>query len=112
MTDEQRSEIIAKIEHEIAELKRTIPGLREKSQPVEPDSAIGRISRMEAINDKSIQEANLRSSELRLTRLEHALKRSQTEDFGTCYICEEEIPFRRLLLMPETTRCVECAETK
>lgn len=45
-----------------------------------------------------------------LARIEAALRRlaERAEDFGLCEECEEEIPARRLQLMPWATRCAGC----
>ena len=45
-----------------------------------------------------------------LARLEGALRRlaEHPGDFGLCEECEEEIPSRRLQLMPWATRCAGC----
>jgi DnaK suppressor protein len=45
-----------------------------------------------------------------LARLDGALRRlaEHAEDFGLCEDCEEEIPARRLELMPWATRCAGC----
>ena len=45
-----------------------------------------------------------------LARIDAALRRlaEQAEDFGLCEECEEEIPPRRLALMPWATRCAGC----
>jgi len=45
-----------------------------------------------------------------LARVDGALRRlaQHAEDFGLCEECEEEIPARRLQLMPWATRCAAC----
>lgn len=45
-----------------------------------------------------------------LARVEAALRRlaDEPEDFGLCRTCEEEIPFRRLEVMPHVERCADC----
>jgi DnaK suppressor protein len=45
-----------------------------------------------------------------LARIDAALRRlaSDEADFGLCQECEEEIPPRRLELMPWATRCAGC----
>ena len=83
-------------------------GLEVNSRPIPPDDAIGRLTRMEAINEKSINDANLRQAKLRLERLEAALKRVDAENFGDCFKCEEPIPMNRLKILPESTICVDC----
>lgn len=110
MDKHQKETLIASIHQEIATLGKDIPALQELAKPVAPDNAIGRLTRMEAINSKSINEANLASAKARLARLEHALKMSDDPDFGLCMQCGESIPFKRLMVLPDSGLCVSCAE--
>ena len=111
MTDVERKELKKKMLEQIEALRVDIRAHKESSKPVEPDVAIGRLTRMEAIGAKHISEANLASASNRLARLERALRRIDTdEEFGLCSECDEPIPLRRLMLLPESTRCVRCAE--
>ena len=110
MNEKQKTELRALIDKEIKELKLTIERVKETVQPVAPDDAIGRLTRMEAINAKSISEANLRSSQIRLSKLESALNNMDDPEFGICAGCDEPIPFGRLLVMPESRMCVKCID--
>jgi len=111
MIDNKQKNIIkTHIEDKIKGIKKDILSFKKLTQPVPPDNAIGRITRMEAINSKSINEAALGRSEATLRKLERALKIIDEEDFGLCVECEEAIPFARLMIIPETTLCVQCAE--
>ena len=94
----------------IEDLKKSIKTFKKLSQPVPPDNAIGRITRMEAINSKSMNEASLVKSTHRLTRLQKSLGMLDDPDFGYCMNCEEPIPYKRLLIMPEASLCVPCAQ--
>ena len=87
MTEEQRIEVKAKIELNIKTLKIQISELEELTKPISPDNAIGRISRMDAINNKSVAEAALRQAKRKLKNLEFALSRVYDEDFGKCARC-------------------------
>jgi len=102
-------EIKSKIEEEIVKTEAIILEYKEQSKPISPENAIGRISRMDAINNKSITEAALRQAEAKLTNLRSALEKVGTKEFGICTKCEQPIPVGRILLMPESTRCVNCA---
>lgn len=102
-------EIKAKIKEEIAKTEQAILEYKDLSQPVTLDSAIGRISRMDAINNKTINEAALRKSEAKLTKLHQAMDKVGSKDFGMCIRCKQPIPLGRILLMPESLRCVNCA---
>ena len=106
-----------KIEKLKDHIKKKIDGLKEDiksyqvlTQPVSPDNAIGRLTRMEAINSKSINEAALRKASQTLSKMERALKMIHAPDFGLCRRCEEPIPFARLMIVPESDLCVECAD--
>jgi DnaK suppressor protein len=100
------------ITKEIDELKLTIKRVKETVQPVAPDDAIGRLTRMEAINAKSVSEATLRSSRTRLSKLESTLNTIDDPEFGICASCEEPIPIGRLMVMPESRMCVKCIENR
>lgn len=102
-------EIKVKIKEEIAKTKQAIVDYKDLSQPVTLDSAIGRISRMDAINNKTINEAALRKSKEKLIKLNQAMDKVGSKDFGICIKCKRPIPLGRILLMPESLRCVNCA---
>jgi DnaK suppressor protein len=109
MTPEDRQELKKRMQEKILELESHIKSLRESSRPVEPDNAIGRITRMDAISAKGISESSLRSAEDESARLQVALKRIGSEDFGVCADCGEDIPIGRLMLLPASMMCVDCA---
>jgi DnaK suppressor protein len=98
------------IKEQIESLKESIKSYKLLSQPVAPDNAIGRLTRMEAINSKSMNEAALNRAKHTLSKMEHAFRMIDDPDFGLCRECEEPIPFARLMIMPESDLCVQCAE--
>ncbi len=109
MNQKQKDELKADIGEKIAVLQKDIASLEEATQPVAPDVALGRLTRMEAIQSKSVNEAALNDARKKLVGLESALERIDTPDFGQCVSCGKTIPAARLEYMPETTVCVECA---
>ncbi len=78
-------------------------------KPVAPDDAIGRISRMDAINNKSVTEAAFRQAEKKLVGLKYMQNNIGEKDFGLCAKCKQTIPIQRMLLMPQSRFCVNCA---
>jgi len=96
--------------NEISKTKKLIEEYKELTQPVAPDCAIGRISRMDAINNKSVTEASLRQAEEKLRNLQRVLSRVGTKDFGICIKCGRPIPEARILYRPESLSCVNCAK--
>ena len=110
MDTENREKLKDHIQKEIEDLKQDIKSYQLLTQPVAPDNAIGRLTRMEAINSKSINEAALNKAKRTLSKMERALIRINDPDFGLCRECEEPIPFARLMIVPESDLCVRCAE--
>jgi len=94
---------------EITKTEKQIIQYKELSKPVAPDVAIGRLSRMDAINNKSVTEAALRQAEDKLNKLKFVLSKVGSPDFGVCLKCKKEIPLGRILFRPESVLCVNCA---
>ena len=109
MNKQQRNEARGSIKKSIEETHKDISRLKELTKPISPENAIGRVSRMDAINNKSVNEAALRNAINKLALLESALQRVNNEDFGLCIRCNNEIPIQRILLIPQSNRCVHCA---
>ena len=110
MKAEQKIQFKAAVQEKIISLKQDIDTFKALTRPVSPDNAIGRLTRMEAINAKSINEAALDKACQTLARLERVLPRIDHPEFGLCRACETPIPFARLIILPETDLCVPCAE--
>lgn len=109
MTKEERASLKIKIEAEIKKTTAEIADMEQMAQPITPENSIGRVSRMDAINNKSVVDAALRTKRAKLTKLHVALNKVDDEDFGLCAMCSRPIQALRLMYMPESTRCVRCA---
>ncbi len=97
-----------KILNEITKTEQLIEEYKEMTKPVSPDG-VGRISRMDAINNQSVTEASLRQAEDKLKNLQRVLSLYGTKDFGICLKCKKDIPIGRILVRPESLYCVNCA---
>ena len=109
MNEEKRTQLKKTIDKEI---KKTILSLEEYKQltkPIKPENSIGRVSRMDAINNKSVIEAALRNLEEKLKKLKFIKTQVYNNDFGICVRCNQEIPIGRMLIVPESRFCVNCA---
>ncbi len=109
MTRQEREVLKEKIARKIAKLHKDVEELSELTRPIGPDNAIGRVSRMDAINNRSINEAALRKKRLQLNKLTEALKSIDQPDFGVCIKCGAAIQPERIMLMPESKVCISCA---
>ncbi|MCW5898980.1 MAG: TraR/DksA C4-type zinc finger protein [Flavobacteriales bacterium] len=99
----------AALDAELEKTRASIAALRDLTAPVAPDEAIGRISRMDAINNKAINDAALRKAEEKLQQLDRMTVLVDEPGFGLCKKCGAAIPMQRLILMPQSMFCVRCA---
>lgn len=95
---------------EIEKLEIDLASLKKLLEPIPPDSSIGRLSRMEAIGERSVNQTNHDNCQGRLLRLRQAHQRIKDKTFGLCLICEENIAVKRLEVLPETLSCVACVK--
>ena len=110
MNKDQKQEIKKRIFEELKKTEEAILDYKESTKPISPENAIGRVSRMDAINNKSVVEAALRKAEEKLNKLMLVLNKVDDTDFGICIRCGEPIPIGRVLLMPQSRNCVRCAQ--
>lgn len=110
MNQTERNQLEKKLTEEKKKVEQRIKKLKDLTQAVEPDNAIGRVSRMDAINNKSVNDAALRTAENKLSAIKEALKNIDKEDFGKCRKCSQPIQMGRLVIMPESALCMRCAQ--
>ncbi|MEE9342663.1 MAG: TraR/DksA family transcriptional regulator [Gammaproteobacteria bacterium] len=83
---------------------------REATQTVQLDqTSVGRLSRMDALQGQAMSQEAERRRTLELQRIEPALQRLGSGDFGYCLRCDENIALERLECDPSVTLCIECA---
>lgn len=110
MTPEEKNAIKKDIQKNIKDLKERITALEKSSKPVAPDNAIGRLSRMDAIQITAMGEAGLARFRQELHDLEQKLIIIDTPGFGICRFCKGAIGIERLKALPGTDKCITCAE--
>jgi DnaK suppressor protein len=112
MQEQDRQKLKQLIEQELDDVIQHIDKLKERSAPISPDNAIGRLSRMEAIGEQGVQQTALLAAQQRQQELKSALVRiDEDEHYGICEQCDESIPLARLMLMPESRFCVRCLQS-
>lgn len=82
----------------------------ESSETVALDqSRVGRLSRMDAMQNQAMAVAGKARAEQRLRLIDAALQRIKTGDYGDCMECGEAINPKRLEVDPTALYCIECA---
>lgn len=71
--------------------------------------AVGRLSRMDALQNQAMAQASAARRELERNRLQAALSRMEEGEFGYCEDCGEKIAPGRLELDPAAQLCIDCA---
>ena len=95
-----------------AELEALLEVLREGTKPVDLDTPIGRLTRMDAMQQQSMAKATSRADELRLGQIIAALGRMERGEYGDCLACGEPVALARLRARPEATLCVRCQDAR
>lgn len=98
-----------KLEAQRAALHVSLNDSSEACAPVELDQTRqGRLSRMDAMQQQAMAQANLSNSRLRLAAIEAALRRIDDGSYGECRECGEPISVARLDARPEARLCIGC----
>jgi DnaK suppressor protein len=100
----------ARLEARRRELRELTASHHDEARPAELDPArIGRLSRMDALQAQEMAAATERRREIELDRIDAALQRITSGDFGFCIQCGEDIGLERLEFDPTTPLCIACA---
>ena len=99
-----------RLNQEAAELRASDAATEADRAPVELDQqSVGRLSRMDAMQQQAMATAQSRRRAGRLKAIELALRRMDEDEYGWCQECGEKIPTGRLDLDPCAANCVGCA---
>ncbi len=108
--------------HQLADFQKALESLkdeilsleetnREASDTVTLDqSKVGRLSRMEAMQDQQLAQETARRRKQQLLKIDSALSRITAGEYGFCFLCDEPIERARLTIDPAATRCRNCME--
>ncbi len=92
------------------EIKTLSLDAKDSRKPVALDQqSVGRLSRMDSLQVQAMDKAAETARRKRILRINAALERIKTEDFGYCVTCDEPIASKRLALDPSTPLCINCA---
>jgi DnaK suppressor protein len=98
-----------RIDARLLEIDEELAMLEQDTRAIEPDTAIGRLSRYDSMQMQSIAlDARQRLRDEHV-RLREALKRIGAGTYGLCLRCERDIPMARLEAQPDAVVCVDCS---
>lgn len=115
LTPGEREELRASLLELQVRLERLLADEAGLADTVHLDqAAVGRISRVDALQAQAMAQAGQRRARLRLERVHGALERmdQDPEEVGICPGCGDSIGLRRLRARPEAVFCVGCADRR
>ena len=110
LSPDQLKELRAELERQLRRLQRSMEVTDQALSPVELDqTTVGRLSRMDSLQNQSLTRNLHEREEARLGRILAALQRLEADAYGRCLECDAELPFDRLFVFPEAPTCQACA---
>jgi DnaK suppressor protein len=105
------NQIIAEtLKRMLADLDQLAQSDAESKRAVTLDqSSVGRLSRMDAMQQKEMDREATRRRTIQRQQIKAALRRLKDGDYGYCVTCDEEISEKRMAADPATPFCVRCA---
>jgi DnaK suppressor protein len=97
------------VEANLREVSELLADEDETAKPITPDAAIGRLSRVDAMQMQQMSLEVRRQREALHSRLERALRLLDDGEYGTCPKCEGDIARNRLEAIPDAIFCFDCA---
>ncbi|MFT6286080.1 MAG: DnaK suppressor protein [Halieaceae bacterium] len=109
LTEAQLAQFIIHLEALQESLQQQIVSSTEQTQPVTLDQqAVGRVSRIDAIQQQHIAIASQQQAKKLLTHVQAALARIAAGDYGPCQVCDEMVGLPRLKAQPYARLCLKC----
>ena len=103
--DQHRSSLLARLVELDGEDQRG----QDARKTVELDQqAIGRLSRMDALQNQAMAKAQATRRSAQRVRINAALTRIETSEFGYCTDCGESLEPSRLAADPSIPKCLSC----
>lgn len=108
LTPDQIQELTGLLKGLRAELTDALESSRTIRKPVDLGLPIGRLSRMDAIQQQHMAKACAAAQEQRIHQITASLAAASAGTYGYCRRCEEPIGYQRLRAKPETPSCLRC----
>lgn len=101
-----------RLEARTLEIQATIARSSDQTTAVKPDPAIGRLTRVDAVQAGYVSDALRRAMRAELARIERALRSIGEGTFGICRSCRVALSIARLEAKPDANLCIECASKR
>jgi DnaK suppressor protein len=90
------------------EVRQGLAASKDDARPVGLDLSIGRLTRVDALQQQHMATARTQRLETQLAQIQQAFAKLQAGNYGECVRCGEPIGYARLSVRPEAPFCVRC----
>lgn len=111
LTDAQTEELHSDLITLRVVLQEQLEAPSDRTETVDLDQPIGRVSRIDALQQQKMAQAQRTRLRQRLSQAAVALKAWEDDEFGDCRGCGDPIGYARLKAKPESPLCVRCADS-
>ena len=109
LSRDQIAELARQLKQKQTDLESQLEHSRQGTEPVTLDQqSVGRVSRMDAIQQQQMNVANREQATLLLKAIASALSRIDLHEYGYCLDCGEPVGFARLQAQPQAPLCLTC----
>lgn len=108
LTEEQLQRLAAALHQKQHEVEKALATSREDARPVDLDLSIGRLSRVDALQQQHMAAARRQRLQTQRAQIQQALGKLASGTYGECLRCGEPIGYARLSVRPESALCIEC----
>lgn len=112
LTPEQLEELHQDLLADRVRLERYLALTKEGAKPVDLGTPIGRLSRMDAMQQQEMTKTSRSTLETRFLQVDASLEAYRKGEYGQCRACEEHIGYRRLKARPEAPFCLSCQDAR
>ena len=112
LESEQLEELHRDLLAERRRLEQYLDVTREGAKPVDLGTPIGRLSRMDAMQQQEMTLASRSTLETKLLQVNASLEEYRKGEYGYCRSCEEPIGYPRLKARPEAPFCLSCQDDR
>jgi len=107
LTPPQKQQLLALLEAQLTELEQQVRAIHHRGAPVQLDQqAVGRVSRIDAIQQQQMAQANEIQVNHQILRIRQILL--DPDEYGFCQECGESIGIGRLTIHPIAELCIQC----
>ena len=110
MTPQERDTIAQSITQQLEYLHQEVDALEAQIRPVATQCSKTDPQRAELMQNQELLYKQYSLAKNRYNQLMKIQHHIDDQDYGDCEVCDEPIAMARLLLLPESKRCVMCAQ--